>query len=41
VPANRKWFRNWVISDVLVRTLQSLDMKYPAAAAGLDKVVVE
>jgi PPK2 family polyphosphate:nucleotide phosphotransferase len=41
VPANRKWFRNWVISDVLVRTLQSLDMTYPPAAPGLDKVVVE
>jgi PPK2 family polyphosphate:nucleotide phosphotransferase len=40
VPADRKWFRNWVISDVLVRTLESLDMKYPAAAPGLDKVVV-
>jgi len=41
VPADHKWFRNWVISDVLVRTLQSLDMKYPAAAPGLDKVTVD
>jgi PPK2 family polyphosphate:nucleotide phosphotransferase len=41
VPADRKWFRNWVISDVLLRTLQSLDMAYPAAAPGLEKVVVE
>src|SRR5688500_14133746 len=29
VPADRKWFRNWVISDLLVRTLDRLDMKYP------------
>ena len=41
VPADRKWYRNWVISDVLVRTLESLDMKYPAAAPGLDKIKVE
>lgn len=41
VPADRKWFRNWVISDVLVRTLESLDMKYPPPAKGLDQIVVE
>ena len=41
VPSNRKWFRNWVISDVLVRSLESLDMKYPPAAPGLDKISVE
>ena len=22
VPADRKWYRNWVLSDVLVRTLE-------------------
>src|SRR4051812_17040170 len=26
VPADRKWFRNWVISDTIVRTLQTLKM---------------
>ena len=41
VPADRKWFRNWVVSDVLVRTLEEMDMKYPKPAAGLDKIVVE
>jgi PPK2 family polyphosphate:nucleotide phosphotransferase len=41
VPSDRKWFRNWVVSDVLVRTLEKLDMKYPDAAPGLDKIVVE
>ncbi len=29
VPADRKWFRNWVISDTIVRAMDSLDMKYP------------
>jgi polyphosphate kinase 2 (PPK2 family) len=41
VPADRKWYRNWVLSDVLVRTLEGMDMKYPKPAPGLDKIVVE
>jgi len=30
VPSDRKWFRNYVISDILLKTIQSLDVKYPA-----------
>ncbi len=41
VPADKKWFRNWVVSDVLVRTLKGLKLEYPAAAPGLERVVVE
>ena len=41
VPSDRKWYRNWVVSDVLVRTLEGLDMKYPDPAPGLDRIVVE
>ena len=41
VPADRKWFRNWVLSETIVHTMESLDMKYPPPAAGLDKIVVE
>jgi PPK2 family polyphosphate:nucleotide phosphotransferase len=37
VPANKKWYRNYVISDVLARTLQSLDLKFPAPIDGLEK----
>lgn len=29
VPANRKWYRNVVVADVLVKTLKELDMDYP------------
>lgn len=29
VPSNHKWFRNWVISDLIVRALKKLDLKYP------------
>ena len=41
VPSDRKWFRNWVISDVIVRTLEKLDMKYPPPAEGIEKMKVE
>lgn len=41
VPANRKWFRNWVISDTIVRTLKKLKLEYPEPEPGLDKVVID
>lgn len=41
VPSDKKWFRNWVISDTIVRTLKRMHMKYPVPEAGLDKVVVK
>lgn len=33
VPANKKWFRNVVISQVLIETMEALDMKYPTINA--------
>ena len=41
VPADHKWFRNWLVSDVLVRTLKGLKMKYPSAAPGVDRIVIQ
>jgi PPK2 family polyphosphate:nucleotide phosphotransferase len=41
VPADHKWFRNWVISDTIVRTLEKLRMDFPPAADGLDKVKID
>ena len=29
IPANRKWFRNLAVSEILVRTLERMDLKYP------------
>lgn len=40
VPSDRKWYRDWVISDVIVRTLESLKMDWPKPAAGLEKIVI-
>ena len=41
VPANRKWFRDLVISSVLVDTLEGLKMEYPESEENLDGVVIE
>lgn len=41
VPANRKWYRDLVISTVLVDALKSLKMKYPKPKDNLDGIVIE
>jgi len=41
VPANHKWYRDLVISSVLVDALEGLKMKYPESEENLDGVVVE
>jgi polyphosphate kinase 2 (PPK2 family) len=41
VPANHKWYRDLVVSRVLVKTLEDLKMKYPQPEEDLDGVVVE
>jgi len=41
VPADHKWFRNWVLSDTIVRTLEKMKLKYPPAAKGVEGAKVE
>jgi len=41
IPADRKWYRNLVISQLMRETLERMDPKYPPAAEGLENVVVE
>ncbi len=41
IPANRKWFRNLLISEILVDALEGLDMAYPAAEPGIEDMVIE
>jgi PPK2 family polyphosphate:nucleotide phosphotransferase len=32
VPANKKWYRNWAITRILIETLEDMDPRYPAPA---------
>ena len=41
IPANRKWFRNLAVAQVLVETLESMKLKYPKPTADLSKIRFE
>ena len=41
IPANRKWYRNLVISNILVETLEGLDMEYPPPCCDISKIKIE
>jgi PPK2 family polyphosphate:nucleotide phosphotransferase len=41
IPANRKWFRNLAVSDILGDTLQALRPRYPEPVEDLTGVVIE
>jgi len=41
IPADRKWFRNLLVSQVIVDTLEGLDLRYPDPAHDLTGVVIE
>lgn len=40
VPADRKWYRNIVIAETIVNTLESLNLEFPDAEEGLDDIVI-
>lgn len=40
VPANNKWYRNLVIARTIADTLEAMNPQYPAAEAGLEKIVI-
>ena len=29
VPANRKWYRNWAVSQLLIETMEDMKLTYP------------
>ena len=40
IPANHKWYRNLLISNIIVETMEKLDMRYPPPLPDADKIVV-
>ncbi len=40
VPANKKWYRNLVITRTVVETLESMDLKFPETTEDLSAVVI-
>ena len=41
VPSDRKWYRNLVVSQILIDTLTGLDLTWPKSGEDLEGVVVE
>lgn len=41
IPADRKWYRNIAVLEILVQTLEGLDMSYPDPAPGLDQITID
>jgi PPK2 family polyphosphate:nucleotide phosphotransferase len=37
VPADRKWYRNWAVAELLVETLTGLDPQFPAPSYDLEE----
>jgi len=40
IPAEKRWYRNWLISSVLVDTLEGLNMSYPKATFDPKSIVI-
>jgi PPK2 family polyphosphate:nucleotide phosphotransferase len=41
IPANKKWFRNLAVSQIIVETLERMDPKFPKPAMDLSKIKVK
>jgi PPK2 family polyphosphate:nucleotide phosphotransferase len=40
IPANRKWYRDLAVTRLIVETLESMNLRYSPAEAGLEHVVI-
>jgi PPK2 family polyphosphate:nucleotide phosphotransferase len=41
IPADRNWYRNAVVARIVRVTLEEMDLQYPPAPRGIEKIVVE
>jgi PPK2 family polyphosphate:nucleotide phosphotransferase len=41
IPANRKWFRNYLVAELVVRALDNMRLKYPAPSVDISQVVLD
>jgi hypothetical protein len=37
IPADRKWYRNWAVAQLLVEHLRALDLSWPTAEFDVEK----
>ncbi|UCF15867.1 MAG: polyphosphate kinase 2 family protein [Phycisphaerales bacterium] len=41
IPADKKWFRNLAVSQILLDSMESLNMKFPETTCDIDSIVIE
>lgn len=41
IPADKKWFRNYVVAELIVDALDRMKLKYPAPTVDISKVVLD
>ncbi|HEY7116234.1 MAG TPA: PPK2 family polyphosphate kinase, partial [Tepidisphaeraceae bacterium] len=41
IPSNRKWFRNWAISDIIVRRMKQLPLEFPRPVEDIEKYKIK
>jgi|SRR6185295_201142 len=41
IPSNRKWYRNLAVSQIIVNTLEALDMKFPPPSCDVSKLRID
>ena len=41
IPANAKWFRNWAVANIIVKTLESMKLEFPEPGIDVSKYTIE
>jgi polyphosphate kinase 2 (PPK2 family) len=41
IPADKKWFRDLAVSQIIVEALEGLDMKFPKSRFDLSKIKID
>jgi PPK2 family polyphosphate:nucleotide phosphotransferase len=40
IPSDRKWYRNWLVAGILLHTLESMELAFPAPQQGLAELAI-
>jgi polyphosphate kinase 2 (PPK2 family) len=40
IPADHKWFRNYAVAEIIVKTLEGMDLHYPKAEVDVSKLKI-
>ena len=40
IPSNSKWYRNWLVSNILVQTLENMQLDYPESQPDLQTLTI-